>query len=96
MDERGVQYPGHTYLNHEATSMDQDPALVELRQWRDEQRTPLSEEELARVCYAAINGSMRMMRTMIKVQLRTIFALELLIFAIGIIIGFFGAHIIPM
>jgi hypothetical protein len=75
-----------------------DPAMVELRRWRDEQRAPLSAEELERVCeaasQAAAHRAMLHIRMAVRAQLRIVISNELLIFVIGIAIGMIAGKLI--
>jgi len=85
-------------IDEQLTVDTQDPAMVELRRWRDEQRAPLSAEELERVCEAAAQAAahraMLHMRAAVRAQLRIVISNELLIFVIGVAIGTIAGKLI--
>jgi len=85
--------PASMDIDEQLATDTQHPIMAELRQWRDAQRAPLSNEEKKEL-YAELWSAMSFyMRAAIKAQLGIVLSNQLLILCIGIAIGYVAGRL---
>ena len=78
-------------IDEQLETHSQDPAMVELRAWRDQQRAPLSEEEIKHlaevICNAAVRASLWHIRVIVRTEMRKVLLFEWILMLLALVIG---------